>query len=144
MDDFDPVVPVCLGLDLGRVGRRLRPVSVGRAVKLCRDERETSVRAGRPTVQARIFDVIRREIEQGGRPWIKPRELDLLMGCEVQLPTLYKSLQYLRKKGAIEYVPGCRPAVRLAAKAPRHISDLRGRTPGSARGRKHGGFARDW
>lgn len=88
--------------------------------------------------------MIRREIEQGGRPWVKPRELDLLMGSEVQLTTLYKSLQYLRQKGAIEYVPGCRPAVRLAPKAPRQIADLRGRTPGSARGRKHGGFARDW
>ena len=145
MDAFNPPVPVCLGADLGRLGRRVRPVSVGRAVKLCRDERETSIRAGRPTVQARVFDVIRREIEEGGRPWLEPREIDLLTGAQIQPSTLYKCLRDLRRKGAIERVPGVKRAVRLVVAAPDTVSDMRGRMPGSARGRKQGAaFVRDW
>lgn len=89
--------------------------------------------------------MIRREIEQGGRPWLKPRELDVLMGDSIALPTLYKALQALRDRGAIEWVPDNKPAVRLAAKRPQAITDLRGRTPGSRLGGKHRtGFARDW
>lgn len=92
---------------------------------------------GGKTIQGRVFDVIRSELNRGKRPWLLPRELDTLL-ADVEMATLYKSLQYLRARGAIERVPGQGAAFRISPGAPQKIQDMRGRTPGSALARKRG------
>lgn len=80
--------------------------------------------------------MIRKELDHGRRAFLYPYELDRIMGDDVALRQLYASLQKLRKRGVIEQVPGIRGAFRLRQNSPKAVHDRRGRKPG--------GFARNW
>lgn len=136
MDGFDPAFPPRLGLDLRSLGRRVRPVAVGRHVQLCRDEQLAARRVGEATLQEKVFAVIRSELNRGGLPFLYPRDLDRIMGDDIDLQQLYATLQGLRRRGVIELVPGRRGAMRLRPNAPTSIRD--------GRGRKRSSFARNW
>lgn len=136
MDSADFVVPVRLGLDLRNIGRRLRPVSVGRTVQLCGPCDAYTRRAARETIQAKVYDVIRKELHRGRLPFVFPVDLDRIMGDDITKQQINKSLQLLRDRGVIERVPGKRGAVRLRPNAPKALNDQRGRN--------RGGFARNW
>lgn len=83
------------------------------------------------TIEAKVFQIFRRETIDGRRPHLIARDVYLLMG-NVALGSVYIALKALRRKGIIRFALGSFRNMELAPGAPERLDDGRGMSLGSA------------